>query len=43
MSAGAVLITYFTSRMANPEPPGRLGRAAMSLKGAITDVGWLYR
>jgi sialidase-1 len=41
-SAGTALITYFTSRMANPDPPGRLGREAMSLKGAIVEVGWLY-
>ena len=39
---GKVIITYLTSKMADPHPPGRLGRAAMSLKGAITDVDWLY-
>ncbi len=42
-SAGNAVITYFTSRMENPEPPGKLGRAAMSLKGAIIGIDWLYR
>jgi sialidase-1 len=42
-SSGTVIVTYFASRMADPLPPGRLGRSAMSLKGAIVDVDWLYR
>lgn len=42
-STGTAIITYFTSRMANPHPPGRLGRASMSLKGAIVGMDWLYR
>jgi hypothetical protein len=29
--------------MANPDPPGKLGRTAMSLKGAIVGLDWLYR
>jgi sialidase-1 len=40
--AGKAIVTYFTSRMANPDPPGKLGRAAMSLKGAIVDLDWFY-
>jgi len=39
---GRAIITYFTSPYANPSPPGRLGRAAMSLKAAMVDVAWLY-
>ena len=42
-AAGEAIVTYFTSRMDNPNPPGRLGRAAMSLKGAIFPIDWLYR
>ena len=37
------IVTYFTSRMLDPNPPGKLGRSAMSLKGAILDVEWFYR
>ena len=40
---GRAIVTYFTSRMADPEPPGKFGRSAMSLKGAIFEVEWLYR
>ena len=40
---GCAIVTYFTSRMADPEPPGKFGRSAMSLKGAIFDLEWLYR
>ena len=39
---GKAIVTYLTSQMENPEHPGRLGRAAMSLKGAIFDIEWLY-
>ena len=28
--------------MENPDHPGKLGRAAMSLKGAIFAMEWLY-
>ncbi len=41
LSGGRVLISYFTSRMADPEHPGRLGRKRMSLKGALTTVDWI--
>jgi sialidase-1 len=37
-----LIISYFTSRMENPEPPGRFGRERMSLKGAITTLDWVY-
>ena len=36
------IISYFTSTMADPNPPGRLGRERMSLKGAISTLDWLY-
>jgi sialidase-1 len=36
------IITYFASQMADPNPPGQLGRTAMSLKAAVVDVGWFY-
>jgi len=42
LSDRRLIITYFTSRMRDPEPPGRFGRERMSLKGAITTVDWLY-
>ena len=40
--SGKAIITYFTSEMENRDPPGRLGRTAMSLKAAIVDIDWLY-
>ena len=40
--AGKAIVTYLTSQMENPDHPGKLGRAAMSLKGAIFDIEWLY-
>ncbi len=39
---GAAIVTYLTSQMVDPGHPGRLGRSAMSLKGAIFDIDWLY-
>ena len=39
---GKAIVTYLTSKMRNPDHPGALGRAAMSLKGAIFDVERLY-
>jgi sialidase-1 len=42
-TAGKAIVTYFTSKMIDSAPPGKMGRAAMSLKGAIFDVDWLYR
>jgi sialidase-1 len=42
LSGDRLIITYFTSRMADPKPPGRFGRERMSLKGAITTLDWLY-
>lgn len=41
LSGGRVLITYFTSKMADPAHPGLLGRERMSLKGALTSVDWI--
>lgn len=41
LSGDRVLISYFTSRMEDSSPPGRLGRERMSLKGAMTSVDWL--
>ena len=40
---GRAVITYFTSPMLNPDPPGKLGRTAMTLKAAILGVDELYR
>ena len=37
-----VLITYLASPMEDPNPPGRLGRSAMSLQAAIASVDWFY-
>ena len=39
---GRAIITYFTSPYADPNPPGRPGRSAMSLKAAMVDVDWFY-
>lgn len=41
LSGGRILISYFTSKMADPAHPGRLGRERMSLKGALTTVDWI--
>lgn len=41
LSGERILMTYFTSRMAEPAHPGRLGRERMSLKGALTTVDWI--
>ena len=38
---GKAIITYLTSKMENPDPPGRLGRHRMSLKAAIVSTDWL--
>lgn len=42
LSKRRVLITYFTCRMQDPNPPGKFGRDRMSLKGAITTIDRLY-
>ena len=42
LSGRTLIISYFTSRMLDPEPPGKLGRERMSLKGATTTLDWLY-
>ncbi len=42
LADGRVLVSYFTSRMENPDPPGILGRSLMSLKGALLEIDWLY-
>ncbi len=42
LSNERLIISYFTSRMDDPEPPGRFGRDMMSLKSAITSLDWLY-
>ena len=39
---GRAVVTYFTSAYADPDPPGRLGRSAMSLKAAMMDTTWFY-
>lgn len=41
LSGDRILISYFTSKMADPAHPGRLGRERMSLKGALTTVDWI--
>jgi len=41
LSGGRILLSYFTSKMANPEHPGVLGRERMSLKGALTTARWI--
>ena len=41
LSEERILISYFTSKMEDPNPPGRLGRKRMSLKGAITTIDWI--
>ncbi len=38
---GRILITFFSSKMACVEAPGRLGRSAMSLELLIIDREWL--
>lgn len=40
---GKAIITYMSSPMQNPDPPGKLGRSRMSLKAVIMDVETLYR
>lgn len=35
---GKALVTYMASKMANPNPPGKLGRDAISLKAALVQV-----
>ena len=42
LSDRKLIISYFASKMLDPEPPGKLGRERMSLKGAITSVDWIY-
>ena len=39
---GGMIITYFVSKMLDPEPPRKFGRSSMSLKACITSVDWLY-
>jgi sialidase-1 len=39
---GVAIITYLTSRVDDPAPPGRFGRHRMSLKGAIVPISRLY-
>lgn len=40
--AGKAIIMYESSRMDNPDPPGRLGRSCMPMKAAVADVDWFY-
>ncbi|MBT3272094.1 MAG: exo-alpha-sialidase [Spirochaetales bacterium] len=42
-SAGTAFITYFTSPMDDPVPPGKWGSNLMSLEATIVDIDWLYR
>jgi sialidase-1 len=37
-----LLVTYFTSKYADINPPGRMGIDRIHLKGAIVDISWLY-
>jgi len=41
-SDGQAIVTYFASKMDQAEPPGRLGRSAMTLKSARVSVDWFY-
>ena len=41
-SSGLAIITYFASKMDNAEPPGALGRSAMTLKSARVRIDWFY-
>lgn len=41
-AGGETIVTYFTSVMNDPNPPGRFGRHRMSLKAAIVNIDWLY-
>lgn len=41
-SAGQVLVTFFTSPMDNPVPPGVWGTNPMSLESVIVDLDWIY-
>ncbi len=36
------IIMYESSKMDNPNPPGRLGRSCMPMKAAVADVAWFY-
>lgn len=42
LSNGRVIITYLSSPMENPHPPGKLGRSAMSLECFVASVDWFY-
>ncbi|MBJ44190.1 MAG: hypothetical protein CMJ80_13115 [Planctomycetaceae bacterium] len=42
-STGKAIITYFSSKMENPNPPGRLARTAMSLEAVIVDIDRFYQ
>jgi sialidase-1 len=42
-SQGKVIITYVTSKMDNPDPPGKLGRSCMPMKAAVADTDWFYQ
>ena len=42
LSNDRAIITYLASKMENPEPPGKLGRSAMSLEGFVADIQWFY-
>lgn len=41
-SDGQAIITYFASQMEQSEPPGKLGRSAMTLKSARVSIDWFY-
>ena len=40
--AGTLGFPYLASPMEDPNPPGRLGRSAMSLQAAIAGIDWFY-
>lgn len=41
-SQNRVIIAYFKSKMANPDPPGQFGRSCAPLQATVADIGWLY-
>ena len=42
LSNNRIAVTYFASKMENPNPPGKCGRSRMSLHGFFADTDWFY-
>ena len=40
---GKALVSWFSSPMDDPEPPGVWGSNPMSLDAAVIDIDWFYR